>query len=75
MFLKPLRIGVGGEHVGKEDLLNDWLKQDAVLKFHRYQQETAHRKWMKKLRDQFPDIDWRGAEVNAKFYCSRIFFG
>ncbi len=50
----------------KEEFLNDWLKQDAVLKNFIVIGEAIS-KIDEEVKQKFPEVDWRGAKSMRNF--------
>jgi uncharacterized protein with HEPN domain len=56
----------------KEEFLNDWLKQDAVLKNFIVIGEAISQ-IDEEIKQKFPDIDWRGAKSMRNFIVHEYF--
>jgi uncharacterized protein with HEPN domain len=56
----------------KEEFLNDWLKQDAVLKNFIVIGEAISQ-IDEEIKQKFPDVDWRGAKSMRNFIVHEYF--
>lgn len=56
----------------KEEFLNDWLKQDAVLKNFIVIGEAISQ-IDEEVKQKFPDLDWRGAKSMRNFIVHEYF--
>jgi len=56
----------------KEEFLNDWLKQDAVLKNFIVIGEAIS-KIDEEVKQKFPEVDWRGAKSMRNFLVHEYF--
>ncbi len=56
----------------KEEFLNDWLKQDAVLKNFIVIGEAISQ-IDEEIKQKFPEIDWRGAKSMRNFIVHEYF--
>ena len=56
----------------KEEFLKDWLKQDAVLKNFIVIGEAISQ-IDEEIKQQFPDVDWRGAKSMRNFLVHEYF--
>ena len=56
----------------KDEFLNDWLKQDAVLKNFIVIGEAISQ-IDEEIKQKFPDVDWRGAKSMRNFIVHEYF--
>jgi len=56
----------------KEEFLNDWLKQDAVLKNFIVIGEAISQ-INEEIKQKFPEVDWRGAKSMRNFIVHEYF--